>query len=176
MTRTTKAAATTKKAATVADLRRITDRQTTHLLAVLSQSPSSAPAERAQFARLAIGSKLPGGIFAGITYVDGRPHVLVLGPEYDGECTWTEFQAWLKTLSVDGCSDFVCPSKLDGMLLWANLRKEFKQAWYWLEQHAEYSDYAWIQYFDSGGQYYWSKGYRLRCRSVRRFPLTDLAL
>lgn len=178
MSRTTKVvakalkrAASTNKPATVADLRRITDRQTAHLLAALSSGSAPVePVKQPKYSGLAIGSVLPGGIFAGITYVDAKPYVLVLGPEYDGECAWPDFQTWLKTLSIDGCADFVCPSKLDGMVLWANLRKEFKPVYYWLEQHAEGSSRAWYQHFGSGTQAHWDESGRSRCRAVRRFP------
>lgn len=105
-----------------------------------------------------------------------RKFQLVLGPEYDGECDWNAFAAWVKTLSVDGCADFVIPSKLDGMLLWTNLRKEFKEAYYWLAQHAEDSAYAWYQSFYGGGQHWHGKDGKFRARSVRRILLSDFSI
>lgn len=167
------------KAVTVADVRKITDMQTGQLLAALA--PSSGPAAsgqsvatgRLQYGSLPLGSPLAGGLFSGITYVDGKPYVLVLGPEHPEELTHDQFSEWLKTLSVDGCTDFVAGSKLDGMLLFTNLRKEFKQSTYWLEQHAEYSSDAWYQNFGNGFQYYWDKNGKFRCRAVRRLILSD---
>jgi hypothetical protein len=125
---------------------------------------------------LSIGAKLPGGIFAGITYAAGKPFALVLGPEYDGPVDWDAVAAWVKTLRVDGCADFVLPSKLDGMLLFTNLRDQFKREAYWLEQHADYPSDAWSQYFCYGYQRSWDESNKLRARAVRRIPLSNSVL
>jgi uncharacterized protein DUF1566 len=48
----------------------------------------------------------------------------------------------------------------------------FDEVAYWTStQHASYSDYAWLQYFGNGYQYYWLKDGKLRARAVRRLPL-----
>jgi hypothetical protein len=134
----------------------------------VSRPASAGP----NYLKLAIGAKLPGGIFAGITYRDSKPHALVLGPEFDGYPEdWNAFDAWLKTLNVDGCTDFVAGSQLDGMLLYTNLRDHFKREAYWLEQHADSPSYAWGRDFDNGTQGYWYKDFKLRARAVRRIPI-----
>lgn len=82
MTKTSAARATRKlpvkraeNPATAADVRRIIDRQTNHLLAIFSAPKNTEAPVRGSYPELAIGAKVPRGIFAGITYSDGKPYV-----------------------------------------------------------------------------------------------------
>lgn len=129
---------------------------------------------QARLARFTLlpGAKLPGGVFAGLTYDDGVIEALVVGPEYDGAASWDAVIAWAKGLRVDGCADFFLPNRIHGRILQANVPKLFKPEWYWLgEQHAADSSVAWYQGFDGGFQHGWGKGSKLRARVVRRLAI-----
>ena len=57
-------------------------------------------------------------------------------------------------------------------LLYANLKSEFEEAWYWsCEEHASDGSYAWGQSFYFGSQSITHKSYEGRARAVRRLPL-----
>jgi hypothetical protein len=61
------------------------------------------------------------------------------------------------------------PTRREQALLYANLKGEFKEAWYWSAQlHESDPDYAWCQYFDYGGQINYDRYSELRARAVRR--------
>ena len=61
------------------------------------------------------------------------------------------------------------PTRREQALLYANLKEEFEDSWYWSsEQHASTSDYAWCQNFDYGLQDNDYKDSELRARAVRR--------
>jgi hypothetical protein len=65
----------------------------------------------------------------------------------------------------------VLPSRVDQLVLWQNLKGEFKKEAYWSsEQNADDAAYAWYQYFSYGGQDYSGKGGEFRARAVRRVP------
>jgi len=122
--------------------------------------------------KLIPGDKLPGGTFAGLVYEGRKVYALILGPEHDGELSWDGANKWAKSVTVDGQSDFTLMSRPAASIAFANLKKEFKPAWYWLgEQHASTSGSAWRQGFNNGDQNYWNKGNRIRARAVRRLAI-----
>lgn len=112
-----------------------------------------------------VGADWQGGKFAGLTLDEGRPAALVLVPG-DFKGTWHEAMDWAEK------EDAVLPSRIDQLVLWRNLKGEFKDEWYWsCEQHADDADWAWCQLFHYGNQSCTGKGYKLRARAVRRLPL-----
>lgn len=113
----------------------------------------------------AIGSKMDDGIFAGVTLHNDEAFALVLLPgDFTG--TWAEAKDWADK------EGGVLPSRHDQLVLSRDLKSEFKEAWYWSgEQHAEFGDCAWTQYFYYGAQNYYYVTLRSRARAVRRFAI-----
>ena len=120
-----------------------------------------------------LGSPLHGGTFAGITTAaDGTHHALILlDTEPATKLKWRDALAWAAELSAD------LPTRTEQSMLFANLKSEFKAAWYWSsEQHASNSDCAWSQLFVYGGQNTNLKSAELRARAVRRLPIHSFGL
>lgn len=113
-----------------------------------------------------IGSEWKGGIYAGLSVHEEQPCALILLPDENPSCDWKEAGAWAEKQGG------VLPSRFDQLVLFKNLKSEFKEAWYWSgEQYAGYSGYAWNQNFSYGDQSGNHKGYKGRCRAVRRLPI-----
>lgn len=112
-----------------------------------------------------------GGTYAGLCRgVDGKPdyHLFVHAAEQES-IKWQAALDWAKGLSADGYTDFALPTRKEQAVLFGNVPELFKPQWYWsCEQHAEYSDWAWLQDFTSGNQYGDRKGDDYRARAVRR--------
>ena len=78
---------------------------------------------------------------------------------------WDAAKAWAATAGGE------LPTRQEQALLYANLKAEFKPAWYWSsEQHASDSSFAWHQNFYDGYQHSYHESYAGRARAVRRFP------
>ena len=82
-------------------------------------------------------------------------------------------------LRIGKFKDWYLPSRLELMLAYHELgaarafkpggKQAFDSAWYWSStQHAEYSDYAWMQHFGNGDQDGYLKSDAYRARAVRR--------
>lgn len=113
----------------------------------------------------AIGADYEGGKFAGVT-LDGDQLALLVLLAGDFNGTWAEAKDWADK------EGGVLPSRHDQLVLFKNLKAEFKGEWYWSsEQHAGGADYAWGQGFSDGGQYCNDVSYRIRARAVRRIPI-----
>lgn len=98
---------------------------------------------------------------------DGEPsyHVILLPGEAES-VNWQAAKDW--AASIDG----ELPTRREQSLLYANLKEEFKEAWYWSgEQHASNSSHAWYQTFEDGYQNYYNKINTFRARAVRRLVL-----
>jgi hypothetical protein len=94
----------------------------------------------------AIGTRWEGGIYAGLSIESNRPVALIL-LDGDESMNWGDAGAWAKDRGG------VLPSRIDQLVLFQNLKSEFKEAWYWSgEQCAGYSGYAWGQDFGDGDQ------------------------
>ncbi len=115
----------------------------------------------------AIGAAFLGGIFAGITLHDDKPHALILLPEDGDNMEWPDAQEFAAK------QDGVLPSRIDMIVLHKNVRDQFnKRDWYWTsEENPSYADYAFVQYFAYGHQYGGLKDYGYRARALRRVPL-----
>jgi hypothetical protein len=112
----------------------------------------------------AIGAEYEGGIFAGVTLDGDQLAALVLLPgDFNG--TWAEAKDWADK------EDGVLPSRIDQIVLFKNLKAEFKDAYYWSgEQHAD-AACAWCRDFSDGTQYWFYVSFRSRARAVRRIPI-----
>ena len=98
---------------------------------------------------------------------DGAPdhHIILLPGEAEG-VTWTKAKEFAKKAGGE------LPTRREQSLLFANLKDQFKPAWYWSgEQHASFSDSAWLQYFNDGHQDDNHLSYQGRARAVRRLPI-----
>lgn len=98
---------------------------------------------------------------------DGKPsHHLILLPGEAESVTWDQAKAWAKKAGGE------LPTRQEQSLLYANLKAQFKSAWYWsCEQRAVRSDYAWMQTFGNGDQYDYLKSNFYRARAVRRIKI-----
>ena len=109
-----------------------------------------------------------GEIYAGLLLgKNGEPdqHIFLL-PGKAEKVDWNAAKKWAAGAGGD------LPTRREQSLLFANLKEEFEAAWYWSnEQHADYSDYAWGQYFSNGTQGYDYKSYSGRARAVRRLVI-----
>lgn len=111
-----------------------------------------------------------GGRFAGACPGrNGEPdYFLIVGPECDGLATWHRASEWAPTVVVGNHKDFKLPFRNELRLCFDRVRHLFQRDSYWsCEQHVSYSDFAWYQYFDYGGQDFWVKDLSLRARAVR---------
>jgi hypothetical protein len=107
----------------------------------------------------------PGEHYAGIVLGkngESNHHLVLLAGEAES-VKWNDARVWAQKAGGE------LPTRREQALLYANLKEEFKEAWYWsAEQHAASSDYAWCQYFDDGCQTSGSITSELRARAVRR--------
>ncbi|SCU75561.1 conserved hypothetical protein [Cupriavidus necator] len=109
-----------------------------------------------------------GELYAGVILgKDGAPdHHLILLPGAAEEVTWEKAKEWAASIGGE------LPTRREQSLLYANLKEEFEEAWYWSGvQSARYSDYAWGQTFNAGGQDGNRKRNAFRARAVRRLIL-----
>lgn len=99
-------------------------------------------------------------------------HLFVHADERDS-IKWQPALDWAKELKADGHSDFALPTRKEQAVLFGNVPELFKPEWYWTsEQHAEVSDWAWVQGFGNGGQSLNRKGNDFRARAVRRLIIS----
>jgi hypothetical protein len=112
-----------------------------------------------------IGSEYKGGIYAGISLHEEQACELILLPG-DEKLTWKAALEWAEKQGG------ALPSRMDQLVLFKNLKREFKEDYYWSsEQHAGNGDYAWCQYFGYGFQGYYREDFTCRARAVRRLPI-----
>ena len=115
----------------------------------------------------AIGAPYHGGLYAGLTIFDDEPHALILLPgDFKGD--------WKTSLDWADKEDGMLPSRVDALVLFKNLKAEFKPEWYWTsEPDASGASYAWLQGFDLGFQSCSHVDSYGRARAVRRIPLSN---
>jgi hypothetical protein len=108
-------------------------------------------------------------IYAGLILgKDGQPdyHLALLPAKSDKDLNWNDAMAWAKTTGGD------LPTRREQSLLFANSKEHFESRWYWSNaQHADYSDYAWLQDFGTGVQDDGHESGEARARAVRRFSI-----
>jgi hypothetical protein len=77
----------------------------------------------------AIGARIDEGIFAGVTLHNNEAFALVLLPgDFNG--TWAEAKDWADK------EGGVLPSRIDQIVLFKNVKSEFKEAYYWSRRAA----------------------------------------
>lgn len=116
-----------------------------------------------QFPTLAEGEKFVGVIIS----ADGsRKHAVILLPGEADPADWKKQLKWAESIGGE------LPGRVESALLFAAMKNEFKEEWYWTrEQHAAYSDYAWLQGFAYGSQYDYDTDGKFRARAVRRLAI-----
>ena len=115
--------------------------------------------------QLNAGEKYVGAIIS----ADGtkRDHIILL-PETKVDINWKDAMTWAKSVGGD------LPNRCESALLFATMKDQFEPQWHWTnEQHADGTDYAWIQYFYYGNQNYGHKSYEYRARAVRRLSVIE---
>lgn len=127
-----------------------------------------------QAALPALGESFHGGKYAGVTTDQtGAVYALILlgdKPE-PTELTFQDATAWAEGLG-DGAS---LPSRVESLLLFANLKSEFENSWHWTnEPYSERS--AWFQCFYDGHQNSSYRNSELCARAVRRLPINPSVL
>ena len=107
----------------------------------------------------------PGQRYAGlILKEDGTPsHHLILLPGEAEEVNWADAKEWAAEAGGE------LPTRREQSLLFANLKSEFKEAWYWSgEQHQSSPSCAWTQLFLNGRQDGYHQLSEFRARAVSR--------
>jgi len=105
------------------------------------------------------------GIYAGLSLENERPVALVLLPG-EIEANWNDAMAWADK------QDGNLPSRIDQLVLFKNMKSEFKEAAYWSDTPtAGDESYAWYQTFYYGDQTSIHKTIKLRARAVRRIAI-----
>lgn len=108
----------------------------------------------------------PGERYAGILLgKDGAAdHHLILLPGEIEDAQWGPACEW----AVEQGGEL--PTRREQSLLFANLKDEFEDAYYWSgERYESNSGWAWYQFFGYGYQNTYLQDYALRARAVRRF-------
>lgn len=109
-----------------------------------------------------------GEIYAGLLLGKGDEpdaHIFLLAGKAE-KVNWDQAREWATKIGGD------LPTRREQSLLFANLKEQFEPEYYWSnEQHADYSVFAWLQYFDYGSQVSSSKSYSGRARAVRRLVI-----
>lgn len=93
-------------------------------------------------------------------------HLILLPGDLDGG-KWQAAIDWAKSIGGE------LPTRREQSLLFANLKEEFQEQWYWSSvQHASDAGSAWSQYFNYGLQTCSNKdNYYCRARAVRRLVI-----
>ncbi|MDR1507571.1 MAG: DUF1566 domain-containing protein [Treponema sp.] len=77
-----------------------------------------------------------------------------------------------EALNINGCNDWFLPGKDELNLMYVNLKRKnlgsFQNAWYWSSTQDD-TNYAWVQRFGNGDQYYSDKNLTYSVRAVRAF-------
>ena len=110
----------------------------------------------------------PGEKFVGVILsADGsRRHALILLPGEIEDANWKKANEWAASQGGE------LPDRVEGALLFATLKDEFKPEAYWTrEQHAGNAAFAWYQSFGNGYQDDTHKSDQLRARAVRRLTI-----
>ncbi|RFP19152.1 DUF1566 domain-containing protein [Duganella sp. BJB475] len=110
-----------------------------------------------------IGAEFGGGIYAGLTEIDGKPARLILLPASAVDVSWDTAMDWAKLQGG------YLPTRAEQRTLFENLKDQFLPRWHWsCEQHADYPTNAWFQSFVNGYQYGNLKSYAGAARAIRR--------
>ena len=115
----------------------------------------------------AIGADWKDGKYAGLTIFENAPCHLVLMPGELESTSWGKAVGWASKEQRGSL-----PSRFDALVLFQNLKDEFKDEAYWTaDVYARDAGYAWCLSFGNGNQNCYPQGDELRARAVRRVPL-----
>jgi len=110
---------------------------------------------------LAAGERFAGAV---LTDDGALSHYLILLPGQADDVNWTAAREWAAQQGGE------LPTRREQSLLFANLKEEFEERYYWsAERHEESSGWAWSQGFSRGAQHCLSQHDEFRARAVRRF-------
>ena len=110
----------------------------------------------------------PGEHYAGIVlgHNDEPSYHLILLPGEAESVTHDAALKWAEEARGE------LPNRREQAILYANLKSDFADAWYWSSVlHESDPDYAWFQYFANGHQTSYNRYLELRARAVRRLPI-----
>ncbi|MBV6321941.1 DUF1566 domain-containing protein [Duganella violaceipulchra] len=94
-----------------------------------------------------IGAEFSGGIYAGLTEVDGKPARLIMLLPHAVDVSWDTAMDWAKLQGGH------LPTRAEQRTLIENVKSHFEPRWYWsCDQHADFPSYAWLQLFGNGYQ------------------------
>jgi hypothetical protein len=109
----------------------------------------------------------PGEMYAGIMLgKEGEPdhHLILIGGQAN-DVTFQQAQDFAKKSGGD------LPTRREQSLLFANLKEQFDERWYWSgEKHSD-TRFAWFQHFNFGYQDYYITLNQFRARAVRRIVI-----
>jgi hypothetical protein len=88
-------------------------------------------------------------------------HLILMAGEKES-INWTDAVDWAKSIGGE------LPTRQEQALLYANLKSQFTENYYWSGERHKDERYAWYQYFHDGNQYGYNVYYTLRARAVRR--------
>lgn len=119
--------------------------------------------------KIAIPKLNEGEFYAGILlgkYGTPNQHIILLSGQAN-DVTFQQAQEFAAKAGGD------LPTRREQSLLFANLKKQFEEHYYWSSElrASDSSDYAWYQDFDNGYQDYYDKCDELRARAVRRVAI-----
>ena len=135
------------------------------------EAQANQPAAEFYFPEVTIHLR-PGEHYAGlIVGKDGEPsHHLVLLPGQAEDITWDKAMEWAAKQGGEYVASL--PTRREQSLLYANLKDQFEEHWYWsCEAHESESGWAWYQDFTDGFQDGYHESDELRARAVRRLPI-----
>ncbi|MFA9275046.1 MAG: DUF1566 domain-containing protein [Candidatus Aquirickettsiella gammari] len=125
-----------------------------------------------------IGTAFAGGIYAGIIGgTDSQPDYALIHSTVDFELFDIKLADAITRAQepINGLTDWSLPDRREARLLTINTPDSFDvDDWYWTaSQHADNSDYAWMQDFGGGYQDYDRKSTEYRARAVRRLLIIE---
>lgn len=109
----------------------------------------------------------PGETYVGTIATPGEygSYHLILMPDSAEPMPWSKAMEWADELGGE------LPNRVESALLFATLKDEFEEAWYWTRESHSNDEYAWVQGFDDGYQDITRKHDDGRARAVRRLVL-----
>ena len=97
-----------------------------------------------------------GGIYAGVARgLNGAAdyHVILCKADQKRDMTWENAMRWAAGLSDEGFTDWRLPTHQEAALLYANLKDQFSDRWYWCSDNYPQDDTCrWVQTFGYGRQ------------------------
>ena len=131
------------------------------------QAQKPRPPKAASVAKIVMPALKKGEVWiCGMVQLDGRVVHTILMPGESKDLKHQDTMAWAKKQGGD------LPDRVEQAVLFRDYRKLFQQRAYWSNTtHADFSGYAWLQYFTNGGQTNWDKDSKLLARAVRRVTI-----